>query len=285
MIFGQKPLFDFQDKKGTKHLVLPPTVKNETSLEALLEEPAEKKVERNPLEWVGASAVHILIIAVLIIVPLYTTGTIQLMQHEEIPLVAPPPPPPPPPAVVAAAPVASHEAHPSAQVILHTRKLVAPVSIPKKVGQEQLGGALPELGGVAGGVPGGVAGGQLGGVANGVAGAAGNAPPPPPPPAEKPLPKKRLVRAGSNLKPPRRIYSVNPEYPALARQAHVFGVVDIDAVIDEQGNIVQARALNGHPLLISAAINAVLQWKYEPTVLNGEPTSVELVVHVNFDPR
>src|SRR5215469_4664574 len=169
MILGQKPLFDLspdsQDKKATQYMVLPATVKNETSLEALLEEPIEKKVERNPLEWVGASAVHLLILAVLIIVPLYTTGTIQLIQHEEIPLVAPPPPPPPP-AVVAAAPVASHEVHPRAQVILHTHKLVAPVSIPKKMPQEQLGGAQPELGGAIGGVPGGVVGGQTGGTAN-----------------------------------------------------------------------------------------------------------------------
>lgn len=285
MIFGQKPLFDLsqndQDKKGARHLVLPPTVKNETSLEALLEEPVEKKVERNPLEWVGASAVHILILAVLIIVPLYTTGTINLVEHEEIPLVAPPPPPPPP-AVVAAAPVAAHEAHPHAQVILHTHKLVAPVSIPKQMPQEQLGGAPPDLGGVVGGVPGGVVGGETGGAANGVLGAAGNAPPPPP---AKPLAKKRLVRVGSNLKPPRQIYSVNPEYPALARQARISGVVDIDAIIDEQGNVVQARALDGQPLLVPAAISAVLQWKYEPTVLNGVPISVELVVQVQFAAR
>jgi protein TonB len=56
----------------------------------------------------------------------------------------------------------------------------------------------------------------------------------------------------------------------------------VDAIIDEQGNVVQARAISGHPLLIPAALEAVLQWKYEPTSLNGRPISVELKVLVNF---
>jgi periplasmic protein TonB len=49
--------------------------------------------------------------------------------------------------------------------------------------------------------------------------------------------------------------------------------------------VVQARAVSGHPLLISAALRAVQQWKYEPTSLNGQPVSVELQVQVHFDPK
>ena len=98
MIFGQKNLFDFPGnglgKKAT-HIILAPTVKKDISLEALLEEPIEKKPPRNPLEWIGASAMHLLILAALIIIPLYTTGTIHLGEYRDIPLVAPPPPPPP----------------------------------------------------------------------------------------------------------------------------------------------------------------------------------------------
>jgi periplasmic protein TonB len=52
--------------------------------------------------------------------------------------------------------------------------------------------------------------------------------------------------------------------------------------IDERGNVVQARVVSGHPLLISAALRAVQQWKYEPTSLNGQPVSVELQVEVHF---
>jgi len=263
MIFGRKSLFDLE--KTGQHVVLPPALKNEVSLDALLEQPVKKPARRNPLEWAGASVVHLLILAVLIIVPLYTTGTIHLGNYTDIPLVAPPPLPPPPPPAAAAAPVAPHVAHLHAQVTFRPHKLVAPISIPKKMPQEQIGDATPNLGGVVGGVPGGTIGGQIGGIGNGVVGGAGNVPPPPPPVA-KPVAKKRIVRAGSALKPPRQTYSVNPEYPPLARQAHAAGVVTVDAIIDEQGNVVQAHAVSGHPLLVPAALKAVLQWKYEPTV-------------------
>jgi protein TonB len=72
-------------------------------------------------------------------------------------------------------------------------------------------------------------------------------------------------------------------YPKLARQAHVWGTVVVNAVIDEHGNVVQARALSGHPLLIQAALNAVLEWKYEPTTLNGTAVAVEMEVTVHFN--
>jgi protein TonB len=133
--------------------------------------------------------------------------------------------------------------------------------------------------GVAGGVPGGVAGGEVGGVLGGVFGSTGTTAPPPP---QQPQPAKRVVRAGSLIKPPRRTSFTDAEYPTLARQTRVQGTVVVDAVIDEKGNVVQARAVSGHPLLIDAALKAVLQWKYEPTSLNGQPVAVDLEVQVNF---
>jgi protein TonB len=125
-----------------------------------------------------------------------------------------------------------------------------------------------------------VAGGQLGGVLGGVLGGTGTSAPIPPP--QQPA-AKRIVRVGSNLKPPRQTYSVQPEYPILARQTHISGNVVVNAVIDEHGNVVGARALSGHPLLIPAALKAVLQWKYEPTLLNGTPVAVEMEVTVHFN--
>ena len=119
----------------------------------------------------------------------------------------------------------------------------------------------------------------LGGAVGGVLGGTGPLTPMPSPP-RKPAPK--LARVGSNLKAPRQTYSVHPEYPTLARQTQVHGTVVVDAIIDEQGNVVQAQAISGHSLLIAAALKAVLQWKYEPTSLNGQPISVELQVLVNF---
>ncbi|HUE53344.1 MAG TPA: TonB family protein, partial [Terriglobales bacterium] len=222
----------------------------------------------------------IAILATLIIVPLYTTGTIQLAKYEDTPLVAPPAPapPPPPPAGRAVAPHVS----PTRPKLTYTQgKLRAPASIPKTVSVDNAAVA-PDLGGVVGGLPGGVAGGQLGGALGGAFGSTGTAAPPP---VSQPQPTKRVVHAGSLLKPPRQTYSIDPEYPPLARQTHISGTVVIDAIIDERGNVVQARAVSGHPLLVAAALRAVLQWKYEPTSLNGQPVSVELQVQVSFHPK
>ena len=265
---------------GRTALPLPPTVKKDVFLTALLEMPTTKQPRRSPLEWAGAMALHIVILAALIIIPLYFTGTIRLPEDEKVPLIAPPPPlaPPPPPAGGAVAP---HVTHPKAKLDYRLPKLTVPTAIPRKVSSasDNVAEAAPDLGGVPGGVPGGVIGGQIGGVVGGVLGGTGTAAPTPPPLAR---PFHKVVRVGSNLKAPRQTYDVAPLYPPLARDAHIRGTVVIDAVIDEHGNVVQVRVISGHPLLIDAALKAVLQWKYEPTTLNGQPVSVELQVQVHF---
>jgi protein TonB len=60
------------------------------------------------------------------------------------------------------------------------------------------------------------------------------------------------------------------------------GVVSIDAVIDTEGNVVEMKVVSGHQLLIPAALEAVRQWKYEPTYLNDQPIAVQLIVKVTF---
>ncbi len=222
---------------------------------------------------------HLVILALLITVPLYTTGTIHLPKFDEVPLVAPPPPPALPTAGTTASP---RIAHPRARFTYTVQKRI-PNSIPKKVTEESAGAAAPpDLGGVAGGIPGGVIGGEIGGFAGGAFGSTGTAAPPAP---SQPQPTKRIVRASSLIKPPRQTKSVGPEYPPLVLQTRISGIVVIDAIIDQGGNVVQARAVSGHPLLIAAALRAVLQWKYEPTSLNGQPVSGELQVQVHFDPK
>ena len=271
-------LFDtVQDRpagKAPEPLRLSPTAHNDIFLSALLEMPTTKQTRRSPLRWAGAMGLHIVILALLLIVPLYTTGTIHLSKHDEVSLVVPPPPPAPAAGATIASP---HIAHPRGRFTYTVQKLTTPNYIPKKVPQENAGAAAPpDLGGVAGGV----IGGELGGLVGGAIGGTGTAVPSSPPPL--PQPTKRVVRAGSLFKAPRQIYSVNPEYPTLARQTHIQGTVVVDAVIDEKGNVVQARVVSGHPLLMDAALKAVLQWKYEPTSLNGQPVSVQLQVQVNF---
>jgi periplasmic protein TonB len=255
-------------------------VKNDVFLNALLEMPTTQHTRRSPLKWLGAMAFHIVIVAVLIIVPLYTTGTIRPSEFHETTLVAPPPPLAPP-AAPAGGPVAPHITRPKAKLNYTLQKLTAPTAIPKNVssGSENVSEAAPDFGGVPGGVPGGVIGGQIGGIVGGVLGGTGTAVLTPPP---APRPVKKVVRVGSGVKPPRQMYSADPLYPPLARETHIGGTVVVDAVIDEHGNVVQARVVSGHPLLIDAALKAVLLWKYEPTTLNGQPVSVELQVQVNF---
>jgi periplasmic protein TonB len=242
---------------------------------ALLELPCEY-THRNPLEWACSLLLHVAVIAGLIIVPLYFTQTIDLKAFETNWLVAPAPPGPPPPP---AAPMVQRSIKSVAQLI-QGGKMMAPTMIPKTVAIIKEGPLPPDTdGGVVGGVPGGIPGGQVGGVLGGIIGGTGNsgtiaAPPPPP--------VKRIVRIGGNLKPPKLIYSEEPKYPVIAKQAQIQGTVIIDAIIDEQGNVVQARVVSGPGLLMAAAMQAVTKWKYEPTRLNGEPISVEMHVEVHF---
>ena len=132
---------------------------------------------------------------------------------------------------------------------------MAPSVIPKNVAMIKEAPLPPETdGGVVGGVPGGVPGGTVGGVLGGILG--GSASPvaavaAPPPPA------KRIIRVGGKVDPPRQIYSAEVKYPAIARAAKVEGVVVIDAIIDEQGNVVQAHVVSGPGLLIGAALDTV----------------------------
>ena len=263
--------------KPVRPVRLSQTIQNDVFLSALLETATTKTVRRSPLRWIAATGLHIVILATLIIAPLYTAGTIQLGKYEGTPVVAPPAaPPPPPPASGRAVTPRKTSTRPKLSYTLG--KLTAPVSIPKTVSLDNPAGDQ-DLGGVVGGVPGGVPGGQLGGSLGGVIGGTGTSIPIPPP--QQPA-AKRIVRVGSNLKAPRQTFSVQPEYPVLAKQTHVSGTVVVNAVIDERGNVVGARAVSGHPLLIPAALNAVLQWKYEPTLLSGTPVAVEMQVTVHF---
>jgi len=78
------------------------------------------------------------------------------------------------------------------------------------------------------------------------------------------------------------IYRVQPQYPVLARQARVQGVVVLRAVISRDGRIENLQVISGHPLLVKSAEDAVKQWRYRPYYLNSEPVEVETQVTVNF---
>jgi len=138
---------------------------------------------------------------------------------------------------------------------------VAPVEIPDEIGMDDLGF---DFGGVAGGVPGGVVGGIVGGL------------------PDAPPPKVEPVRVGGDIRPPNKIKDSKPVYPDIAKQARVQGIVILEAIIDPQGNVTNVRVLRSIPLLDQSAIEAVKQWKYEPTLLNGVPVPIVMTVTVNF---
>lgn len=264
------------DSWAALHLGQPPRPQaKDTFTNALLELPCEYK-HRNPLEWACSLMLHAVVVAALIIVPLYFTQAIDLKAFQNTWLLSPAPPGPPPPP---AAPQVQR-AMKSVTRLVQGGKMVAPSAIPKNIAIIKEEPLPPDMGGgVVGGVPGGIPGGQLGGVLGGIIGGIAS---PAASIAASPPPVKRTLRVGGNVKPPKQIYFEAPKYPSIAKQAHIQGVVIIDTTIDEQGNVVQAHVVSGPSLLIAAALEAVANWKYEPTRLNGEPVSIQMHVEVHF---
>ncbi len=162
----------------------------------------------------------------------------------------PPPPPPPPP------PPARRARTADAGSGRHLRANGTPADAPE-------GEDLSVDGGVEGGVSGGVVGGVVGG--------RGEAPPP-----------VQAVRVGGQVKEPKKLKHVPPVYPPIARQARVQGAVILEVLVAPTGRVRDVRVVRGHPLLDAAAIDAVRQWAYTPTLLNGVPVPVIMMVTVNF---
>jgi TonB family protein len=100
--------------------------------------------------------------------------------------------------------------------------------------------------------------------------------------AKTALAAKRAVRVGGNIRPPIKIKDVAPVYPAIARSARVTGAVTVEATIGEDGKVADARVVKSVPMLDQAALDAVRQWEYRPTLLNGVPVPVVVTVVINF---
>jgi TonB family protein len=120
-----------------------------------------------------------------------------------------------------------------------------------------------------------------GGLAGGISRPSG--PPPPPPPPSPPFSTGQTrIKVAESAQAALIINRVAPEYPPLARQAGVQGTVVLHAMIGSDGKIAQLLVLSGHPLLIQAALVAVRQWTYKPTLLDGKPVEVETTITVPF---
>ena len=96
------------------------------------------------------------------------------------------------------------------------------------------------------------------------------------------LERLQPLRVGGNLKAPMKIKDVKPVYPPIAQSARVQGVVIVEAIIDTEGKIADSRILRSIPLLDDAALRAVQEWEFTPTLLNGMPQSLVITLTVNF---
>ncbi len=224
---------------------------------------------------------QLLLIGIAVLIPMIYFDALPKSQLTSF-LVAPPPPPPPPPPP-AAAPVKVVKVIPRQ---FDAGRLMAPKAIPKDIAvikEEELPAPTGAVG-VVGGVPGGVPGGTVGGVIGGIIGGMPTAAPPPPPPVKqevKPVTPQR-IRVGGNVQQALLIKQPKPLYPPLAKQARIQGVVRLNAIIGKDGTIQNLTVASGHPLLVPSAMEAVKQWIYKPTLLNGEPVEVVTQIDVNF---
>jgi protein TonB len=245
-------------------------------------------------------ALHAVVLLAVVLIPLLTPQELPepttaggILAFFVEPSAAPPPPPPPPPAPPKAAVAVPKPARMEAPTPTLVPRFVAPIETPRDIPLPQVLGAeglaeAPDTGaaGIEGGVEGGVAGGVEGGVVGGVEGGTpggevggviGGVP------AEEPAPAPSApLRVGGKIKEPKKLKNVAPVYPDIAKQAHVQGVVVLEAIIDPSGRVENVRVLRGIPLLNDSALSAVRRWVYSPTLLNGVPVPVIMTVTVNF---
>ncbi len=257
-----------------------PLHRTELFSEALLDMSPTRPQNRT-LDVTASLVIHLALLTVVVLLPLIYTEALDLKAFTQTMLVAPPPPPPPPPPP---SPVVVRVAPTPKRFLTAAGKLWAPSAIPEKVAMIKEEPLPPEVnpgGGVPGGVPGGIPGGQQGGVLGGILSGLPQSNPAALPIPPRPAPRAP-VRVGGLVKPPRPLSTPQPIYPTLARQARIQGEVIIDAVIDASGNVVEMQVLSGPPLLVPAALEALARWKYEPTLLNGEPIAVRMHVTVSF---
>ncbi len=215
------------------------------------------------------------VIGALVLIPLFVTQAIpapQLMTR----LAAPPPPPPPPPPPAASS--ATTASTPVEKVVkpLEPDQIRVPSKIPDKVVVAQAETPPPpSVGGVPGGVAGGVAGGQLGGVVGGVLGSM--------PQAAPTIAAPKRVNVSQGVAQGLLVHKVVPQYPLVAREAHIQGSVVLQAVIGKDGKINNVQVVSGPAQLAQSAVEAVKQWRYKPYYLNGQPVEVQTLINVNFN--
>ena len=228
----------------------------------LIESSSQRKKTNTGWSVIVSAIIQTSALLVLVLIPLLYTQALPKAMLATL-LVAPPPPPPPPP------PPVKDIIKPVARLI-QSGKLMQPRAIPKDVAVFKEAELPPDVinntnqSGVFGGIPGqGLIAGDL------VA---------PPPKAAAPV----RIKQGGAVTAASIITQTRPAYPALARQARIQGTVLLHAIIDKDGQVAKLEVVSGHPLLVQSALDAVKQWRYKPTQLNGDPVEVDTTIQVTF---
>jgi periplasmic protein TonB len=222
---------------------------------------------------------QIILIIVAVIIPMIYFDALPKSQLTSF-LVAPPPPPPPPPPPSEAPPPKVVKVIPRQ---FDAGKLMQPKAVPKDIAvikEEELPPPAASGFGVAGSIGGSLDAG--GGLLGSVLGGGAAAPPPPPPQKKVEAATPQRIRVGGNVQQAKLVRQPKPVYPPLAKQARIQGVVKLNAIISKDGTIQNLSVISGHPLLVPSAMEAVKQWVYAPTLLNGEPVEVVTQIDVNF---
>jgi protein TonB len=216
----------------------------------------------------GSLALHLVVIAVVLIVPLLADDVLPRTDMGRVQFVSPAFTPPSPPAAAPpqVRPV-TNVSHDAAPVVPpdHIRDPEPPQPTNVAQGSFTLDATAPNQG----------FGPDIGIALN-------NATPAPPPVVTPPPVPQGPVRAGGLIRQPVRTHYVAPVYPSIAQSARVEGQVQIEAIIGTDGVVQQARVVSGSPLLSDAALSAVRQWRYTPTTLNNQPVAVIMTVVVTF---
>ncbi len=225
---------------------------------------------RRPWAFSVSLLAQLLLVAVAILVPLLSEPLMPVLSAALVSLEAPRPPrsvPPPPPERVVVLPE------------VFTAELRQPREIPVDV--LRVSDEPPELARVESSAYGPSAD-SRNTIVDTMVGITPVARSPDPEPEPEPAPEPAAIRVPSVIQAARILRRIQPVYPQLALTARISGIVRLQAVIAVDGTIAELNVIEGHPLLVRAAIAAVSQWRYRPTVLNGIPVPVDTRIEVNF---
>jgi periplasmic protein TonB len=231
-----------------------------------------KRQVRKPYAVIASTVLQMVALGVSIVAPLLYTQMLPDAQLKSM-LMAPLPPPPAAPKP-AAIPMRKRPAMNAR--IQELARMIAPVKTPDRVAPIDEPPAIANLGTSGLGT-------DLGNTGNALLyGSTGPAAAPLAPASKIPPRAAGPLRVGGMVAEANLLQRVQPVYPALARAARVEGEVAFTAVISKEGRVENLKLVSGHPLLVAAAREAILEWRYRPTMLNGQPVEVLTTITVRF---